>query len=453
MPTVYPYDTQRSMANGSYKYLYKVTPDKEKTNYPNAGIIITQPMDEVIVTITNTIKNNYDYRSRMVIEIRYRNKLVSFGLSLPIIGGWYVRIVDQSDPIYTNLNDVINGTYDFMAHEKNEGDVIIVYSEWCPSTAYNIIANPTILQSDPNNGFDFFQDTVESQLRFIDKCVAKLVVYYDNKPANQCINNNGDVLIIDTDINFFETEKRILELPEFLSKYAKVVMLVIYLLVFMINLNIFDEKYQKGESDIKYYQQFKYYIKSNRIPYITSELIIDTIDYLHQNNIDNAFRMIKNYLSKHFNMCYRDELDTTAGLKKWLLHVFNLSAPVKTFSKSAMLSCKHTISTETQKSKRISNAIDSRKENRQHALFKNRNINANDDTIANDDTKWLFDINWLFDTWRKWYMPKESLSSVFHIVNRGAGSRRPRKMNSRKKHLNKRTHKSINARTSKSNPK
>ena len=221
----------------------------------------------------------------------------------------------------------------------------------------------------------------------------------------------------------------------------------------MINLNIFDEKYQKGESDIKYYQQFKYYIKSNRIPYITSELIIDTIDYLHQNNIDNAFRMIKNYLSKHFNMCYRDELDTTAGLKKWLLHVFNLSAPVKTFSKSAMLSCKHTISTETQKSKRISNAIDSRKENRQHALFKNRNINAKDDTIANDDTKWLFDINWLFDTWRKWYMPKESLSSVFHIVNRGAGSRRPRKMNSRKKHLNKRTHKSINARTSKSNPK
>jgi len=34
-----------------------------------------------------------------------------------------------------------------------------------------------------------------------------------------------------------------------------------------------------------------------------------------------------------------------------------------------------------------------------------------------------------------------------------AGSRRPRKMNSRKKHLNKRTHKTINARTSKSNPK
>jgi hypothetical protein len=146
-------------------------------------------------------------------------------------------------------------------------------------------------------------------------------------------------------------------------------------------------------------------------------------------------------------MCYRDEFDTTAGLKKWLLQVFNLSAPVPTFSKSAMLSGKHTISTETQKSKRISNAIDSRKENRQQALFKNRNINAN------DDTKWLFDTNWLFDIWRKWYMPKESLSSVFHIVNRGAGSRRPKKMNSRKKHLNKRTHKSINARTSKSNPK
>lgn len=448
MPTVYPYDKQRSMANGAYKYLYKVTSDREKTNYPKAEIIITQPMDEVVVTITDTINNSVDIRKRMIDELIFRNFLVSFGLSLPIIGGWYVRIVEQSDPIYTNLNNVINGTYEFMKH-SNEGDVIIVYSEWCPSIAYNIIVNPTIIQSDPNNGFDFFQDTVESQLRFIDKCVAKLVVYYDNKPANQCRNNNGDVLIIDTDINFFETEKRILELPEFLSKYAKVVMLVIYLLVFMINLNIFDEKYQKGESDIKYYQQFKYYIKSNRIPDITSELIIDTIDYLHQNNIDKAFRMIKNYLSKHVKMCYHDEFDTTAGLKKWLLHVFNLSAPVPTFSKSAMLSGKHRISTETQKSKRISNAIDSRKENRQQALFKNRNINAN------DDTKWLFDINWLFDMWRKWYMPKESLSSVFHIVNRGAGSRRrrPKKMNSRKKHLNKRTHKSINARTSKSNPK
>jgi hypothetical protein len=260
-------------------------------------------------------------------------------------------------------------------------------------------------------------------------------------------------VIIDTDPHFFESDKRILNLPDFLSKYAKVVMLVIYLLVFMVNLDIFDKKYQNAPSNIKYYQQFKNYIKSNRISSITSTLLIETIDYLHVNNIDEAFRLIKHYLYDYVQMCDRDELDTKYGLKKWLLHVFNLSAPVPTptLSNSSLLNINNAISAETQTCRRTRNSIDTRKLNRKQTLVERRNI---DNVVAKHDT------NWLSDMWGQWYIPdntpKEPLSSVWRIVNRGGGSRRrgrPIKMNSQKKHLNKRTHKTINARTSKSNAK
>jgi hypothetical protein len=101
-----------------------------------------------------------------------------------------------------------------------------VYSDRCSSIESNLNTN-LIINGNQNNGFNFFENTVVSQIIFIDKCVKNRVVYYDNKPANQC-EKNGNILIIDTDADFFESDERILNLSDFLSKYAKVVMLVIY---------------------------------------------------------------------------------------------------------------------------------------------------------------------------------------------------------------------------------
>ncbi len=361
----------------------------------------------------------------------------------------------------------------------------------------------------------FFQDTVESQLSFIDKCVTGRVVYYDNKPENQCKNKNGDLLIIDTDVNFFETEQRILDLPDFLSKYAKVVMLVIYLLVFMVNLDIFDKKYQKNQSDIKYYQQFIIYIKQGKIPSINSILISETIIFLYNNKIVEAIRIIKHYLKQYVPMDKYKELDTENGLINWLLATFHLQAPsstqVRTSSskrtpmasstqvrtslskrtpmpvsmkmplpphpyiklpshtdpymqvysqprllKSSLININHAISNPQNSTKRTMDSIALRKQSKQNAQNEKRKIeNSIEKNPNNIEIK--YDMNWLYDVWGEWYIPdntpKEPLSSIWRIINRGAGSRRPKKMNSRKKHLNKRTHKSINARTSKSNPK
>jgi hypothetical protein len=83
------------------------------------------------------------------------------------------------------------------------------------------------------------------------------------------------------------------------------------------------------------------------------------------------------------------------------------------------------------RTRRINDSITLRNSNRQNNLNTIRGIKTHNNT------------------------PKKGLSTAWSISNRGGGSRRrrPKKMNSRKKHLNKRTHKTINARTSKSNSK
>ena len=547
MVFVYPYDKVRYTAKGSYKYLYKVTSDVDETTYSDAGIDIPEPIDQVVVTLTSTMYKGTDIRERLINELAHRNHLVSRGLSLPIFGGWYLQSRYPSTPKYTNLNEIMNGNYNFMKH-ANGGDILIVYSSWCPSIAYNIIANPKILTSDLNSGFDFFKDTVDSQIMFIDKCVNDRVVYYDNKPENQCRKNNGDVIIIDTDPDFFESDTRILNNYEFLNIYAKVVMLIIYLLVFMVNLDIFDKKYQKNPSDIQYYQQFIKYMKQGGIPIITSTLISNTIQFLYNNKIDEALRLIKHYLSQYVPKDKYKELNTENGLIKWLLHAFHLQAPSSTqapssgqvplassrqvplassrqvplasstqvplassrqtlmpvslsiklsspphpyiklpspphlyiespspqpqppnqplspltsqplyLPQSSSINIDHALSNLKNHTRRTMDSITLRKSNKQKDQNQRRKIeNPIENNPNNIEAK--SNTYWLYDVWGQWYIPdntpKEPLSSVWRIVNRGGESRRrPRKMNSRKKHLNKRTHKTINARTSKSNSK
>ena len=124
--------------------------------------------------------------------------------------------------------------------------------------------------------------------------------------------------------------------------------------------------------------------------------------------------------------------------------------------KSSLININHAISNPQNSTKRTMDSIALRKQSKQNAQNEKRKIeNSIEKNPNNIEIK--YDMNWLYDVWGELYIPdntpKEPLSSIWRIINRGAGSRRPKKMNSRKKHLNKRTHKSINARTSKSNPK
>jgi hypothetical protein len=446
MVLVYPYDKVIYQAKGSYKYLYNVTSDVDVTRHPNAGIDITGPIDQVVVTLTRTkytrtdTEETIDNRITLIKELRYRKHLESLGLSLPIIGGWYVQSRYPDIPLYINLNEIMDGTYDFITH-LNRGDILIVYSDRCSSIESNLNTN-LIINGNQNNGFNFFENTVVSQIIFIDKCVKNRVVYYDNKPANQC-EKNGNILIIDTDADFFESDERILNLSDFLSKYAKVVMLVIYLLVFMIHLDKIDNKSKTEPSDIKYLQQFIKYIKEGGIPSLTSTSISETIIFLYENNIVKAIRMIKHY-SSYGNKCKK--LDTHVKLITCLLDTFDLPPLAQTpmamppstkmFSsrslpKLSFIQIDRAIYNSPSRTRRINDSITLRNSNRQNNLNTIRGIKTHNNT------------------------PKKGLSTAWSISNRGGGSRRrrPKKMNSRKKHLNKRTHKTINARTSKSNSK
>jgi hypothetical protein len=420
------------IGSGQYKKVYGAT-NVKGLNDESIGIKSDVSPENVVVAVCETSISNGIIGSRIIDEIILQNEFSRKTPQLaPLVYGVVVKTRAGTITRYAG-EDLVAGTelsrINHVTSTLSRGDLIYIYQQMCDSDLskhikYNLTAikkhHPDFIASDTMR---FIEDIHTSIKTLFGNIVESGYIGIDIKSGNICHFNGSESsepvnIGLDMDPAFtYPFEKKLREadppIEKITSDFSE------HATIFML---------------IEYYIVFTYIHKEHTD--IVSRLL--TQDGIGCAQIFEMLRFMKEMENPKYGNIFEYESER--------------------FTPLFML--KHYLSFN-MKNEIAQNII-----NRMHSEGK---------TVSKDDITQIMEEAYNEATFKINRMPLEALATkiceilglpstpnvgVFTSMSnkkdtsiKPAGSRRPRKMNSRKKHLNKRTHKTINARTSKSNSK
>ncbi len=423
---LYP-DMSQLIGSGKYKNVYGAT-RIIGTNDDSIGIESSESPEKVVVAVCKTSISNGIIGSRIIDEIILQNEVSQKTPQLaPYIYGAVVKT--QAGNITTYVGeDLVFGTepskINNIIKELSRGDMIYIYQQRCDSDlSTHITLKLSKIDSD-----DAANKELETKL-FIGNIHISIKSLFDNivksgyfcvdiKSRNICHFNESNSaksvnIGLDMDPAFthpFEQKLRdttppIDNLEKIISDFSKnaiIFMLIMYYI-------LFTYKYKQHTGIVSQL------LSEDGIGYAKIFEMLKFMEEPKYHNIfqyDNAIFMPVSILKHYFS--------------------YNLKNEIAQNNINMMLSQGKTVSNND-------------KTKIQEGAHKTAIFDLDRMTLEELATK-------ICEILRLPFAPSLTVSAP----EKSAGSRRrrrPRKMNSRKKHLNKRTHKTINARTSKSNPK
>ena len=464
---LYP-DMSQLIGSGQYKRVYGATNiNKDEAIDELIGIESTESPENVVVAVCITSEQLLLYRiiDEILLQAEFSRKTDQLA---PYIYGVVIKKYNGTFETYVG-EDLVKGkkTSNINNHIKalSFGETVYIYQQRCDSDLYTHlkkgIEKINSKQSHYNN-IDHFLEDIHRIVKETNKNIVDAeYIASDVKSKNYCWFNSKK----DESDNEIASSKLIgmdvdpLFVHPFMQKMRKALwdsgmggdeqvytitkvceniqlyMLIQYYIVFLY------------ETQNRFSQQVSQLLMNDMIGYREIQNMLYIIDYMENPKFKQIFKygidnftptfMLKHYLSNHLKIGkprnYNPwiELDrmTMEALATKICEILGLlkATSLSTGSPEKSISSPEKSTTSPEKSTTSPEKSISSPE--KSTSSPEKSISSPEKTISSPE------------------------KSTGILENLGGSRHRPRKMNSRKKHLNKRTHKTINARTSKSNPK